>query len=530
MNKVDLLPYLRNPSFYGSSASSVEIIQTHISVVALTGPYAYKVKKPVNFGFLDFSTLEKRKFYCEEEIRLNRRLCPDIYLSVLPITQQNGAIVLNGTGKPIEYVVKMKQFPQQEIMTYLLKQGKIDEGIIDILCSKLVDFYTREQPTDEISSYGSPDQVRQNIDENFEQTKAVVGSLISPETYAFIKTTNDAFFKNKKDVFHRRIKQGYIRDCHGDLHSGNIVVSGANNIYIFDCIEFNKRFRFIDVASDIGFLAMDLDYQNHPYLASFLITDYVKKSGDTGIFDLLNFYKSYRAYVRGKVTGFQLQDPKIPEHKKQELQRTAQRYFTLSEYYALLFSLDVAEHTPCLFVVGGLSGTGKSTVAQKIAVDYHACYLNSDIIRKQLAGIDTYERHHDAFNKGLYEPKNVDATYEKMITTAAETLQRKENVVLDATFQKRKHRDMVVRLSQDLSASLIIIQCVCPDEEVKKRLESRLEKKSVSDGRWEIYLKQKETFEAFSSKDHVYIFDTSNEQYEYRFNFFKTIAQRLSKV
>ena len=301
-------------------------------------------------------------------------------------------------------------------------------------------------------------------------------------------------------------------------------------IYIFDCIEFNKRFRFCDVASDIGFLAMDLDVQNQPYLSSHLIDQYVKTSNDAGIFSVLNFYKSYRAYVRGKVIGFQLSDPTIETAKKQEISTTAKKYFDLSRYYTALFSLNLSLHKPFLFLVSGLSGTGKSTVALKIAVDYHASQINTDIVRKQLAGIDTYEKHHDMFNTGLYDPKNVDVTYEKVIENAAGLLKQKENVVLDATFQKRKYRDMAQKISKDHNAVCIMILCVCPDTVVKSRLEERVKKKSISDGRWEIYLSQKETYEPFTIHEPYLQIDTANTSYQYRMGFFNTLLSKIQET
>jgi aminoglycoside phosphotransferase family enzyme len=285
------------------------------------------VKKPVNFGFLDFSTLEKRKYFCEEEMRLNRRLCPDIYLDVIPITQKNNEIELNGEGEVVDYALKMKEFSQDKIMTNLLKRGKIDEETIGKICTILVDFYNSGERSDEIDNYGKVKAVKQNIDENFEQTRSVVDVAIPKDIYNYIQNVSSMFFDKKKDVFERRIKHGYIHDCHGDLHSGNIVVS--DKIHIFDCIEFNKRFRFCDAASDVSFLAMDLDYLNYPFLSSYLIKNYVEKSNDTGIFDVLNFYKSYRAYVRGKVNGFRLSDPTVDEKEKKEIIETSKKYFDL---------------------------------------------------------------------------------------------------------------------------------------------------------------------------------------------------------
>ncbi|MFH1101419.1 MAG: AAA family ATPase [Methanobacteriota archaeon] len=521
-----ILTSLCDPKFYDVPVSKVRVIQTHISFVALTGSYAYKVKKPVNFGFLDFSTLEKRKYFCEEELRLNRRLCPDVYLDVLPVTSEDDTLRLNGKGTVVDYALKMNEFPQENIMTNLLQKGRITEETIEHICSILVDFYAKEKRSPEIDEYGKLAAVKQNIDENFKQTTSVVDVTIPNKTYQFLKDANAEYFKKKSEVFDQRIREERIHDCHGDLHSGNIVVSGKK-IFIFDCIEFNKRFRFCDVASDIGFLAMDLDYQNQPYLSSYLINCYREKSGDTSLFTVLNFYKSYRAYVRGKVLGFQLSDPHVESARKQEIVSTAGKYFALSEYYARLFSLDVSHPKSLLFVVSGLTGTGKSTVAAKIAVDYHACQINTDVVRKQRAGVDVFERHHDQFNTGLYDPRNVDATYTSVIEEARKRLVKGENVVLDATFQKQKYRELARMLAQDTGSMLILVYCRCPDAVVKHRLLERVKKKSISDGRWEIYLRQKETFESFTKKENALEMDTSQTSSEYRQGFFISLLNKV---
>ena len=529
MNQGMLFDHLKNPKFYGPHVKSVQLIQTHISYVALTGTYAYKVKKPVNFGFLDFSTLDKRKFYCEEELRLNKRLCPEMYLDVLPITQRDGTLQLDGSGTIVEYTLKMKEFPQENIMTSMLQQGKITEETIDTLCSILVNFYNTQERSADITKFGEVQAVKQNIDENFDQTRPMIGITVPRETYSYIKEAAARFFERKKDVFGQRMKEGRIADCHGDLHSGNIVVTN-DTIHVFDCIEFNDRFRFCDVASDIGFLAMDLDYLNYPYLSSYLIQQYVQKSGDTSIYQVLNFYKSYRAYVRGKVQGFQLNDPHIDAVKKNTIVDAAKKYFDLSSYYALLFSHEMYQKKPLLFVVCGLSGTGKSTIARKIAVDYHATQINTDVVRKELADIDQFERHHDQLNTGLYDPKNVDETYEQVMKRAATVLSKGGNVVLDATFQKKKYRDMACHIAMKHHADLLIVQCVCPDAVVKKRLEERVKKKSVSDGRWEIYQQQKTSFEPFTSNENMLTMDTSDESYNYRMGFFRLILSRVNEV
>ena len=529
MNQGKLFDSLKQPSFYGLGVTSVKLLQTHISYIALTGTYAYKVKKPVNFGFLDFSTLDKRKYYCEEELRLNKRLSPEIYLDVLPITRTDSTLELNGTGPIVDYALKMKEFPQEQIMTNLLKRGKVTEEIIDKLCQRLIEFYTAQEPSPDITKFGEPPAVKQNIDENFEQTKPMIDITIPKETFQYISEAATRFFEKKKDVFKRRMKEGRILDCHGDLHSGNIVINGTD-IQIFDCIEFNERFRYIDVASDIAFLAMDLDYQNHPYLSSHLIQDYIVRSGDQGIHEVLNFYKSYRAYVRGKVHGFQLNDPHISPETKQDIVQHARAYFDLARYYTELFSRDLRAPKPLLLVVSGLTGTGKSTVAQKLAVDYHAEQINTDVVRKQQAGIEQFERHHDGFHAGLYTPDNIDRTYEQVMSLAAQHLRKKENVVLDATFQKKTYRDMARAVAAKHHATLVFLECTCPDEVVKQRLIERLKKKTVSDGRWEIYREQKKTFERFSSDEPVLAMDTANESYEYRMGFLRTLLYRIGEV
>jgi aminoglycoside phosphotransferase family enzyme/predicted kinase len=529
MNQGMLFDHLKNPKFYGPQVNSVKLLQTHISYVALTGTYAYKIKKPVNFGFLDFSTLEKRKYFCEEELRLNRRLCPDIYIDVLPITQKDNTLALNGDGTIVEYALQMKQFSQEDIMTHMLQQGKITEEIIDRLMTILYDFYRTQEPTPEIKRYGEVSSVKQNIDENFEQTKPMINITVPKEIFSYIQKEVSRFFEQRTKVFTERIQENKIYDCHGDLHSGNIVVT-KDAIYIFDCIEFNERFRFCDVASDIAFLAMDLDYLNHPYLSSYFIEKYVEKSKDTNVSLLLNFYKSYRAFVRGKVHGFQLNDPHIEPPVKNHLVASAKKYFELSRYYTQLFSLDFNTKRPLLFIVTGLSGTGKSTVARKIAVDYHAALINTDIVRKDTAGIDRYEQHHDQINTGLYDPRRIEKTYEKVMDHAARTLKKGQHVVLDATFQKKKHREMASQIAQASHAQMICIHCVCPDVIIKKRLDDRIKKKSVSDGRWEIYQAQKTTYEPLTADEKHLIIDTSKDSYDDRMTFYQQLLTYVSEV
>jgi len=524
MQADEFFEMLHTPSVFGKNVKKVTVLQTHISYVVLTDEFAYKIKKPVDFGFLDYSTLEKRKHFCNQEVLLNKRLCPEIYLGLVSLTKTSDSLELDGSGEVVEYAVKMKQFSQDHIMTQLLQEDTIVHRHIDDILSVLVPFYHNQQSSQDIQSYGALESIRQNTDENFEQTQAMIGTTITKDAFDELKQTTDDFYLEHSDVFEHR--QSCIKDCHGDLHSGNIVIQKEKTC-IFDCIEFNKRFRYIDVASDIGFLAMDLDYLNQPYLSSYLIDSYVNQSNDTGIFDVLNFYKTYRAYVRGKVAGFKLNDPHVSQKDKEQVCSITHQYFSLACYYAKLLQIQMTNSRPLLFMVMGITGTGKSTIAQKLSVDYHAIVINTDIIRKQQAGMDVYERHHDEFDKGLYSPENITQTYKMVAEFAEKQLTAGYHVVVDATCRTQQHRSLISSVAEKHDALVVRIYCVCDDEVARSRLDKRVQSKSISDGRWEIYHQQKDSFESFTDDEKVIIFDTGNEDYEYRMNLFNTIAQKI---
>ncbi len=528
MEESEFIENLKKPSVYGSNVESVKLLQTHISYVVLTGRYAYKIKKPVNFGFLDFSNLERRKFFCEEELRLNRRLCPEIYIGVVPITESNGDLKINGDGKIIDYAVKMIEFPQEKIMrNILLKHDDVDVEIFDKISSILVDFYKKNISSEEIRRYGSVESIKYNTDENFEQIEEFIDISISREYYDFIKNITNSFLETKKGFFEKRVKNGFIKDCHGDLHTGNIVIDN-DRICIFDCIEFNKRFRYGDVASDIGFLAMDLDFLGYPYRSGYLVEKYVEKSNDSNVFDVLNFYKCYRAFVRGKVNSFRLNEKNLSQNEKKEILTICKKYFDLAYYYASLCSLQLSEKTkPVLFVLTGLTGTGKTTIARKISVDYQAFKISSDRLRKELAGVDIYEKHYDKYNTGLYSPEKMRQVYDKMFEQATLLLRSGKNVVLDATFKTNDLRDEAVRIAKENNAVCLFVYCSCPEDKVREYLEERVRRKTVSDGRWEIYVKQKDSFESLRKVYDFVEVDISNKSFEYQLNVFKDMFNKV---
>lgn len=326
---------LLNPAVYPDKPREVEFIETHISLLFLTGNYVYKVKKPVDFGFLDFTSLEKRRYFCDREVTLNRRLSPGIYLGVIKITHDQDRISLDGKGEVVEYAVQMKQIPEELLMDKLLEKGRVTFQMIEAVSEKLVKFYFDAETNDLIKSFAKPERVKQDTDENFEQTEKYIGVTISREAYEEVKNRTNNFLRTKEEIFYQRINSDRIKDCHGDLRLEHIF--WEDEISIFDCIEFNERFRYTDVAADIAFLAMDLDYHDREDLSEHLMHSFIRKSGDQDLPNILNFYKCYRAFVRGKVESFRLDDPNIPEGAKSEALQRAQKYFNLACRYAQRF-------------------------------------------------------------------------------------------------------------------------------------------------------------------------------------------------
>lgn len=321
---------LMKPEAYDEDPGSIELIQTHISFVFLTSSFVYKVKKAVDLGFLDFTTLEKRHFFCEKELELNRRLCGDMYLEVVPINKSK-AIKINGAGETVEYAVKMKKMPQEKMMSKLLEENKVNTKLIDRIAKIITDFHSKAETNRRISEFGFL-AIETNWKENFEQTEEFVGKTTSLRDFKLTRGRVEAFLKRNVPLFEKRKGESRIRDCHGDIHSGNIFVT--NGIYIFDAIEFNERIRYTDVAADVAFLAMDLDFRKRKVLSDFFVERYIQYSGDQELVKLLPFYKCYRAYVRGKVTSFKLKDPNVGKEEKNAAMKEAKAYFKLAFTYA----------------------------------------------------------------------------------------------------------------------------------------------------------------------------------------------------
>jgi len=481
----ELVKALLKPEAYPEKPGKIELVQTQMSFVFLTKEFVYKVKKAVDLGYLDYTTLDKRNFYCQKELELNRRLCPEAYLGVVPITQDRGAIRIGGRGEAIEYAVRMRRLPQKAMMDVLLANDGVSVEMITGVAQKLAAFHQKAETNAEISAFGEIKAVTRNTDENFDQTEKYIGRTISKDNYQRIKNYTNSFVGENAPLFNKRIKEGRIRDCHGDLHAAHICF--ADDICIYDCIEFNDRFRYCDVASEMAFLAMDLDHYGRADLSRSLVNAYVDESGDKELLELLGFYKGYRAYVRGKVESFKLDDPYISKGEKEKTLEVAASYFDLARAYTRL--------KPVLFITVGLVGTGKSTLAKALAGRLGLAVISSDITRKQLTGVPLTEHRFEGFDGGIYSAELSRRTYDKLFSGAGDILSDGGSVVLDASFIRAEERLKAKRLAQEAGADFFIIECTLDEKNIKRRLEGRLKEGTVSDGRWEVYKPQKKAFD-----------------------------------
>lgn len=519
MTRSTIVENMIRPDFYPHRPQTVELVQTHISYVFIAGDDVYKVKKPVNFGFLDFTTLEKRKFYCEEELRLNKRLAPSIYLDVVPIMLDRlGRLSPGGDGEIVEYAVHMKKLPLDKMLKILLARGQVDEKMMDAVAAKIARFHQKAQTGGTIDQMGSVKTIRRNNEENFAQTEKYIDLTIPAYQYNFIREYVEKFLTAYKPLLEKRVAEHKIRDCHGDLHLEHICIT--DDIIVFDCIEFNERFRYSDTAAEVAFLTMDLDYNDYHHHSDDFARSYLRYSGDTDMSALLNFYRGYYAYVRGKVTSFRLDQKELPDHERDEIKQIALKYFDLAYTYAA--RLD----KPALILTAGLIGSGKSYQARHLAQRLGAEVIRTDVLRKEMLNIAPAEKHLDAFGEGIYAGDISRKTYEKAIELACEKIRQGKPVIIDASFKSRHDRSLAVDLAHGLHVPLYVIECTCPDDTVKTRLEKRkLDKDNPSDGRWEILQEQKRQFEVIHeiAAGSYYTVDTSANPEIFRQNMIRTI-------
>ncbi len=462
-------------SFYPHQADAIQKEETHISMVFLTGSTVYKLKKPVQFGFLDFSTLALRKHYCDREVALNRRLSNKVYQKVVPITLEENRYCLNGSGTVVEYAVQMKQLPSDKVMKRLLAAGGIETADFKRLIRKLVAFYQSAATGESIDKMGSVAAIENNCEENFLQTFEFRGEILDSNSYDAIRQATRDFLKKHSESFQRRIEQHHIRDGHGDLRSGHIYFV-ADQIQIIDCIEFNQRFRNVDVIADLAFLLMDMEYLGHVEAAQTLYSLYLSESKDRQSAGILSFYKCYRAMVRIKVNCLRLGQRDLTDKQRLTLTTQARRYLSLAERYAGIFG------RPSIWIVCGLIATGKSTVANALAQAIEATVCSSDRIRKKLA----QSSGPVPFGEGIYTEDFTRLTYEKLFEIALQSVAEGDSVVLDATFGNPAYRKAMVSAARQRQIPLFWVECRCPESVIRRRLKARESERDLdSDARIE---------------------------------------------
>ncbi|MBZ0105930.1 MAG: AAA family ATPase [Sulfuricella denitrificans] len=447
-----LIKALLDPACYDHPVPAVEVIETHISWVLLTGSYAYKIKKPVNFGFLDFSTLEKRHFYCEEELRLNRRFAPRLYLGVTPIGGTPEQPMLNSTGVAIEYAVKMRQFPQHALLDRMLAERRLSPAEVDEIAYEVARFHTMSSNTAP-AGFGSPERVQRPVLDNFARIAELAAGRAEDEALAALQEWSKAEFTKQREKLATRQERGFIRECHGDLHLGNMAwIDGA--VTLFDCIEFNPDLRWIDVMSDAAFVVMDLHDHGRPGLAQRFLNRYLEQTGDFAGLAVLDYYLVYRAMVRAKVACIR------------NAWEQAGSYLEL----AIRFT---QPPRPWLLITHGLSGSGKTTASQMLLEHSNAIRVRSDVERKRLFGLSPQERSQSGLNSGIYTADAHRQTYRHLEQVAREILQAGYPVIVDAAFLKHSERMAFRALANAMRVPFVTLHLQAGKVTLRQRIVGR---------------------------------------------------------
>ncbi|MFN8545838.1 MAG: AAA family ATPase [Candidatus Binatia bacterium] len=494
---------LADPRFYRHRPAEVVHVQTHISHVFLAGPYVYKLKKPVRFPFLDFGTLALRERACADEVTLNSRLCPAVYLGVVPVVRPTaGGLALGGPGEVIDWVVQMRRLPADRMLVDLLARDAVHAEMLERLAVLLAVFHTAAAAGPEVARHGAPEALAAAWAENLAEAAPFLGTLIAPVDARLLADFGPRFVARHDALFRARQAGGRVREGHGDLHAEHVcfldeALPGgpdldplAPGVYVFDCIEFSQPLRCNDVAGEIAFLAMDLEYRRRPDLGRAFAAAYAHAARDPDIATLLPFYAAHRACVRGKVDGIKSAEPEVEAGDRAAAAERARRYFRLAVRLAW------RAMGPALVAVTGLSGTGKTTVATALAAHTGFRHLSSDLVRKVHAGLAPTTSARATYDTGLYTPAARTAVYEALAADADAALAAGEGVLVDATFLGRPDRDRLVAVAARRAVPLVFLACEATADTVRARLAARTG--SPSDATWETYLEQRRRCDPFA--------------------------------
>ena len=495
-----LIKALSEAGAYPHKVTAFSIVETHISWVLLTGLYAYKIKKPVNFGFLDFSTLEKRRFFCHEEIRLNRRLAPDLYLDVIPITGHPEQPEMGGAGEAIEYAVKMRQFPSGLTLSELAVCGQLNVDEIDQVTGIVADFHDVIEKADAASPYGQSEGIKHWFDENFDHIRPLLVDEKQKQQLQALETWGNNEWKSKAALMQRRREQGFIRECHGDLHLSNMTLINGQ-VTLFDCIEFNPQLRWIDVMSETAFLVIDLINVGYEHYAFRLLNHYLQRIGDYQGLALLRYYMVYRALVCAKVSLL----------RNAQQQNEADFNLANLKYTGFANLAERFTHTPpiALIITHGYSGSGKSTYSDQLAEKMGALQIRSDIERKRLFGFQAQVDTGSGIDDGLYTKEASRKTYLHLADCAKQVLEAGFSAIVDATFLKTEQREQFKKLASEVGVKFIIIDFQASDEELNRRVAQR--KNDASEATLAVLKQQLQSAQALSTEEQAHVITVNTE-------------------
>jgi len=451
----NLILALQNPELYDHPVKDFQVIETHISQVILTGDYAYKIKKPMDFGFLNFSTLERRKHFCAEELRLNRRLAEALYLEVLPISGTPDHPVLGGDGEAFEYAIKMRQFDQDQLFDRLQEQGELAPELLTSLARQVAAFHERLPPVPDEKPLGTPEAVFAAMQENFDQIRPLIDDADLLLQLDNLQAWTESTYERHRELIASRRANGMVRECHGDLHLANIT-RFEGDVTVFDCIEFSEPFRWIDVINDLAFLLMDLEFRREGALANLVLNTYLEYRDDFEALPLLPLYKAYRAMVRAKIALFTMGNPSLSGGEKADLMQRYRDYAQLAEDYST-----IPNHY--LLATTGLSASGKTCVSAAMAGELGLIRLRSDVERKRLHGLAPLESSRSPMGGNLYTEQATAKTYQRLAGLAGQVLAAGLPVIVDAASLKESERSLLASVAEAQGVPFALIHCEAPE-------------------------------------------------------------------